>query len=73
MDISIRLTPEEKHIAESYAKANSITLEDAFKVALFEKIEDADDLKAYEKAYKEYIDSGKKSISFEDVWKEIIL
>ena len=40
MAFSIRLTDEERNVAETYAKINSISLGEAFKKALFEKIED---------------------------------
>ena len=35
MSFSIRLTAEEKALAESYAKLHSMSLRDAFKRALF--------------------------------------
>ena len=38
MSFSIRLTPEEKILAESYAKLHSLSLGEAFKKALFERI-----------------------------------
>ena len=62
MAFSIRLTEEEKSLADSYAKLNSMSLGEAFKKALFEKIEDEYDIKVGEEAYKEYVDSGKSSI-----------
>ena len=40
MAFSIRLTEEEKNLATSYAKLNSLSLGEAFKKALFEKIEE---------------------------------
>ena len=40
MAFSIRLTEEERNLAESYAKLHSFSLAEAFKRALFEKIED---------------------------------
>ena len=40
MSFSIRLNPEEKTLAESYARLHSLSLGEAFKKALFEKIED---------------------------------
>ena len=44
MSFSIRLTTEEKNLAESYARIHAISLGEAFKQALFEKIEDEYDL-----------------------------
>ena len=40
MAFSIRLTEQEKKIADSYARLHSISLGEAFKQALFEKIEE---------------------------------
>ena len=51
MCFSIRLLAEEKRIAESYAKMRSMSLEEAFKQALFERIEDEYDVE--EMSYRE--------------------
>ena len=50
MSFSIRLTSEEKGLAESYAKVHAISLGEAFKRALFERIEDEYDLVIAEEA-----------------------
>ena len=71
MAFSIRLTEEEKSLADSYAKLNSMSLGEAFKKALFEKIEDEYDIKVGEEAYKEYVNSGKKSRPFSELKKEL--
>ena len=44
MTFSIRLTENEKRLADSYAKMHSMSIGEAFKRALFEKIEDEYDL-----------------------------
>ena len=64
MAFSIRLTDEERNVAETYAKINSISLGEAFKKALFEKIEDEYDFNLGEEAYNKYVKSGKKSYSY---------
>ncbi|MCY7008736.1 DUF6290 family protein [Fusobacterium simiae] len=71
MAFSIRLTEEEKKLANSYAKLNSLSLGEAFKKALFEKIEDEYDIVIGEEAYKEYINDGKKSRPFSELKKEL--
>jgi len=71
MAFSIRLTEEERALAESYAKIHSYSLSEAFKKALFEKIEDEFDIAVYNAAYKEYEESGKQSRSIEELWKEL--
>lgn len=73
MAFSIRLTEEEKALAESYAKIHAISLGEAFKRALFERIEDEYDVMVANEAYQEYLDSGKKSRPIEELWKELDL
>jgi len=70
MCFSIRLLAEEKRIAESYAKMRSMSLEEAFKQALFERIEDEYDVAVAAAAYAEYEMSGRKSRPISELWKE---
>ncbi len=72
MAFSIRLTEQERQIADSYARLHSLTLAEAFKQALFEKIEDEYDLKVYEEAYAEY-EQNPTTYSLEDIKKELML
>ena len=67
MAFSIRLTEEEKRLADSYAKIHSMSLGEAFKRALFEKIEDEYDVTVADEAY---VADGKKSRPIEELWKE---
>lgn len=73
MSFSIRLTQEEKSLAESYAKLHSLSLGEAFKRALFERIEDEYDISVAQDAYAEYVKDGKKSRPIADLWKELDL
>lgn len=73
MVFSIRLTPEEKSLAESYAKIHAVSLGDAFKKALFERIEDEYDVTVYDTAYEEYLENGKKSRPITELFKELDL
>lgn len=73
MAFSIRLTEQEKKLADSYARLHSISLGEAFKQALFEKIEEEYDIAVYDEAYKEYENSGKESRPIEELWKELDL
>ncbi|MBO4216702.1 MAG: antitoxin [Clostridia bacterium] len=73
MSFSIRMTEEEKRIADSYAKLHSVSLGEAFKRALFEKIEEEFDAAVFEEAYKEYLNGGKKSIPISELWKKLEL
>lgn len=72
MAFSIRLTDQEKMIADSYAKLHSISLGEAFKQALFEKIEDEYDIAVYEKAMEEY-QKNPATYTLEEVKKELEL
>lgn len=71
MSFSIRLNEEEKKLASSYARMHSMSLAEAFKTALFEKIEDEYDLSVAEDAYAEYVKDGKKSRPASELWKEL--
>lgn len=70
MAFSIRLTDEERMLAESYAKLHSFSLSEAFKRALFERIEDEYDITIGQEAYDEYLADGKKSRPIDELWKE---
>ena len=71
MAFSIRLTEQEKALADSYAKLHSMSVGEAFKKALFEKIEDEFDLTVYDEAYTEYLESGKQSAPISELWEEL--
>ena len=71
MAFSIRLNDEEKAIAYSYAEMHSISVGEAFKSALFEKIEEEYDIAVADAAMKEYVDSGYKSRPFSELEKEL--
>ena len=73
MAFSIRLSEQERLLADSYARLHSLTLAEAFKQALFEKIEDEYDVTVAEEAYNEYLTTGKESRPIEDLWQELEL
>ena len=73
MSFSIRLTEEEKDLAESYAKLHSLSLGEAFKKALFERIEDEYDVTVANDAFEEYVRDGRKSRSISELWRELEL
>lgn len=73
MSFSIRLTVEEKALAESYAKLHSMSLGEAFKKALFERIEDEYDILVANEALSEYLKNGEKSRPISKLWKELDL
>ena len=71
MAYSIRLTEEERGLADAYAKLQGISVAEAFKKALFDKIEDEYDLIVAENAYDHYL-SDPKSYSHAEAWEEIL-
>lgn len=73
MSFSIRLTAEEKALAESYAKVHAISVGDAFKRALFERIEDEYDIAVAKDAYNEYVKNGSRSRPISELWGELDL
>lgn len=73
MSFSIRLNAEEKALAESYAKLHSMSMGEAFKKALFDKIDEDFDIVIAEEAYKEYVDNGRQSRPISELWKDLDL
>ena len=73
MSFSIRLTSEEKNLAESYAKLHAISVGEAFKRALFERIEDEYDVAIANDAYSEYVHGCSKSRPISELWEELDL
>lgn len=71
MSFSIRLNDNERRLAESYAAMHAMSVGEAFKRALFEKIEDEYDIAVTDAAYAEYIKSGEKSRPIEELFKEL--
>ena len=71
MAFSIRLTEEEKRLADSYAKLHSMSLGEAFKKALFEKIEEEFDAAVADEAYAEYLADRRKSRPLSELKKEL--
>lgn len=71
MAFSIRLNEDERQLVDSYAKLHSITVGEAFKRALFDKIEEEYDIAIANEAYDDYVKSGKESKPIDDLWKEL--
>lgn len=71
MSFSIRLTSEEEQLAKSYAKLHAISVGEAFRKALFDRIEDEFDVAIADEAYQEYVDSNYESIPATEFWKEL--
>ena len=72
MVISIRMTAEEKHLADAYAKLNGVSLSEAIKRAYFEKIEDEYDIALAEESLREYR-KNPKTYSIDELLAELEL
>lgn len=71
MAFSIRLNEDERQLVDSYAKLHSITVGEAFKRALFDKIEEEYDIAIANEAYDDYVKNGKESKPIDDLWKDL--
>ena len=69
MSFSIRLTDTERALAESYAKLHALSRAEAFKRALFEKIEDEYDIALADEAYEEHL-ATPTTYSHEEFWND---
>lgn len=67
MTINIPLSQEEKKLIESYMKIHSLSLEEALKNALIEKIEDEYDAMLADEAYEEYL-RNPVTYSHDEIW-----
>ena len=72
MVISIRMTEEEKKLANAYARLKGISLSEAIKRAYFEKIEDEYDIALADAALGEY-EKNPKTYTLEELMKELDL
>lgn len=69
--ISLRLNENEEKILKEISEFEGLGLSSYIKKIIFEKLEDEYDIKLADKAYKNYLATGKKTTSFDDVVKEL--
>ena len=70
MVVSIRMTEEEKQLADAYAKLNGISLSEAIKRAYFDKIEEEYDIALADAAMREY-KKNPKTYTLDELMKEL--
>ena len=70
MVVSIRMTEEEKQLADAYAKLNGVSLSEAIKKAYFEKIEEEYDIALADAAMREY-KKNPKTYTLDELMKEL--
>ncbi len=68
MVISIRMSNEERQLADAYAKLNGMSLSEAIKRAYFEKIEDEYDIALADAALREY-EKNPKTYTHDEIKK----
>lgn len=69
--ISLRLNENEEKILKEVSEFEGLGLSSYIKKIIFEKLEDEYDIKLADKAYKNYLATGKKTTSFDDIVKEL--
>ncbi len=70
MVVSIRMTEEERQLADAYAKLNGVSLSEAIKRAYFEKIEEEYDIALADAAMREY-KKNPKTYTLDELMKEL--
>ena len=70
MVVSIRMTTEEKNLADAYARINGVSLSEAIKRAYFEKIEEEYDIALADAALREY-EKNPKTYTLDELEKEL--
>lgn len=70
MVVSIRMTAEEKNLADAYARINGVSLSEAIKRAYFEKIEEEYDIALADAALREY-EKNPKTYTLDELEKEL--
>lgn len=68
--ISIRLNKDVEKQLKEVAKFEGVSVSDYVRNLINERMEDLYDYKVAEKSYKEFIKSGKKGYTLEEVFKE---
>lgn len=68
MIVSIRMSEEEKKLAEAYAKLKGMSLSEAIKRVYFEQIEDEFDIAEFDLAWAEY-EKNPKTYTHEELKK----
>ena len=67
--ISIRLNENVEKQLKEVAEFEGVSISDYVRNLINEKLEDMYDLKIAEEAHKDYVKSGKKTYSFDEVFK----
>ncbi|EOJ1805666.1 DUF6290 family protein [Campylobacter jejuni] len=71
LNLNIELSSEKEQAFLNIAKERNTSKEEIIQALIMEFLEDLEDAKIGEVAYKEYLASGKKSISADELFKEL--
>ncbi|ELZ6693822.1 hypothetical protein UXW71_000455 [Campylobacter jejuni] len=71
LSLNIELSSEKEQAFLNIAKERNTSKEEIIQALIMEFLEDLEDAKIGEVAYKEYLASGKKSISADQLFKEL--
>ncbi|EDO8527739.1 hypothetical protein GXA84_02475 [Campylobacter jejuni] len=71
LSLNIELSSEKEQAFLNIAKERNTSKEEIIQALIIEFLEDLEDAKIGEVAYKEYLANGKKSISADELFKEL--
>ena len=71
MSVVLDLPSEAEKMLLSLAKERNISQENLIKELLLEYLEDLEDARIGEVAYKEYVESGRESVAADELYKEL--
>ncbi|EHN6902665.1 hypothetical protein KJK83_001366 [Campylobacter jejuni] len=71
LSLNIELSSEKEQAFLNIAKERNTSKEEIIQALIMEFLEDLEDAKIGEVAYKEYLASGKKNISADELFKEL--
>lgn len=73
MKVFVELTKEEKALVKEYARANGITIHEAFRNTLLEKIEKEHEATIMKLAFMAHVKKEMKTRPLKDIWNEYML
>jgi len=71
MRISVHVSNDQKSLISEYASARGLTVSEAMRLAILERIEDEHDIALAKKALAEWEKGGKKVYTLEEVGKKL--
>lgn len=69
--ISLRLNEKEEKLLKEFSTFEGLGVSSYIKKILFERLEDEYDIRCFEEAYNNHLESGKKTYSFDEVLEEL--